>query len=112
MPDKRRMRRSEPLLLRFQAGSVFAPDTVAARIENMCSREEGTLRSTVGPATYVEDSVKGTRPFSQVFQDGKALNPAESTQDLPDGWDMVPAVYEGGETVSAPDIVYSHTRPL
>ena len=112
MPDKRRMRRSEPLLLRFQAGSVFTPDTVAARIENMCSREEGTLRSTVGPATYVADSIKGTRPFSQVFEKGVKLNPHEDTQDLPDGWDEEPEKFLVGESWAVPEIVYSHTRPL
>lgn len=112
MPDKRRMRRSEPLLLRFQAGSLFTPDGVASDIENMRSREEGTLRSVVGPAAYVPDSVKGTRPFSQYFSSGSKLNPSEETQDLPDGWDMVPTVYGGGESTSIPDTVYSHTRPL
>ena len=63
MPDKRRMRRSEPLLLRFQAGSIFTPDGVANEIKNMCSREENTLRSVVGPATYVPDTNLKNRPF-------------------------------------------------
>ena len=112
MPDKRRMRRSEPLLLRFQAGSIFAPDTIAAKIENMCSREEGSLRSTVGPATYIEDSVKGMRPFSQYFVDGAILNPSEETQALPDGWDSEPEKFLVGESWSVPEIEYSHTRPL
>ena len=112
MPDKRRMRRSEPLLLRFQAGSLFTPDGVASKIENMRSREEGTLRSVVGPAAYVADSITGTRPFSQYFSSGKKYFPSEETQGLPDGWSTSPVGFAGGETTSIPSIVYSHTRPL
>ena len=101
MPDKRRMRRSEPLLLRFQAGSIFTPDGVANEIKNMCSREENTLRSVVGPATYVPDTNLKNRPFSQVFEKGVRKNPSTETQGYPSG-----AVPVGVSTV------FHHTRPL
>ncbi len=101
MPDKRRMRRSEPLLLRFQAGSVFTPDGVAHEIKNMCSREENTLRSVVGPATYVPDTHFEKRPFSQVFEKNVRKNPSRETQGFP----------SGGVPLGV-DTDYSNNRPL
>ena len=105
MPDKRRTRRSEPLLLRFQAGSLFLPDTIAHRIENMYPVEEGTLRTVFGPVPFVPDTATGNRPFSQRFnQHGQRENPSEEIQNLPDD----PEGLEG----EVPEVVYSHRRPL
>ena len=41
-----------PLVIRAESGKLFAPDTIAAQIENFVETEEGTLRSVSGP-TYV-----------------------------------------------------------
>ena len=42
-----------PLFPRVESGSLLAPDKVAARITNMVSTPEGSLKSVVGPAPYL-----------------------------------------------------------
>ena len=42
-----------PLFPRVESGSLLAPDKVAARITNMVSTTEGSLKSVIGPAPYL-----------------------------------------------------------
>jgi hypothetical protein len=42
-----------PLFPRVESGSLLAPDKVAARITNMASTPEGSLKSVIGPAPYL-----------------------------------------------------------
>ena len=42
-----------PLFPRVESGSLLAPDKIAARITNMVSTPEGSLKSVIGPAPYL-----------------------------------------------------------
>tara|TARA_R110002012_G_scaffold48073_3_gene125598 strand:- start:3053 stop:5242 length:2190 start_codon:yes stop_codon:yes gene_type:complete len=45
--------RSSTLPLRIESGDLISPEEIASKIENMYLTDEGTLRSTWGPAPYV-----------------------------------------------------------
>lgn len=78
MADTRNVATLGPYILRVQAGALFLANEIAQKIENMYPLEEGSLRTAIGPATYVprkEDPLapspttpggKGDRPLSAI----------------------------------------------
>ena len=82
MADTKNVATLGPYILRVQAGALFLANEIAHKIENMYPLEEGSLRTVVGPASYVpvkkvterlggDLNAKGDRPFS-----------AESVEDV------------------------------
>ena len=81
MADTKNVASLGPYILRVQAGELFLANDIAQSIENMYPLEEGTLRSVVGPATYVPSTTRllpapdwapqvGDRPASESITDG------------------------------------------
>ena len=73
MADTKNVASLGPYILRVQAGELFLANEIAQNIENMYPLEEGSLRTVIGPATYVPGKagvagdptgVAGDRPFS------------------------------------------------
>jgi hypothetical protein len=67
-----------PYLIRLQAGSLFLPNEIAQKIENMYPLEEGTLRTVWGPATFVPDRTTGITPGNESKTSDSSLTGAGS----------------------------------
>jgi hypothetical protein len=44
-----------PLFLRVESGAILTPETLAGRVENFVSTQDGTLRSIAGPCPYLPE---------------------------------------------------------
>lgn len=96
MADLRR-EQTGPLILRVESGAILTPETVAGRVENFVSTEEGTLRSIAGPCPYLP-SISGQSPPSghKIFTTLDRMH-GVFCADLPNGRELL--LVHSGDTI-------------
>jgi len=78
-----------PLVLRVESGAILTPETVAGRVENFVSTEEGTLRSVVGPTPYLPSLAGQAAPSGHLIFATLERMHGVFCADLPNGRELL-----------------------